>query len=212
MVSGTLIANYTYDGDGDRAKAAVNGVTTAYPFAHYEVEGSTVRKYYYRGRQRFTARMAGGLAVKTVRGITTTHYVVGIYERTVGGTTRRYYRLGDQWVLREGTAPYQYLYSDHLNSATLTTDANGTKTSETRYYPYGAHRYDWGSDPSDRDFTGQRRDAEIALLDYVGRFVSPDMSVSQPGDPWAPAWLVLGCNVEVLVICTNCAFWVYLNV
>jgi len=94
-------------------------------------------------------------------------------------------------VLREGTTPYQYLYGDHLNSATLTTDAAGTRTSETRYYPYGAHRYDWGSDPSERDFTGQRRDAEIALLDYVarryspylGRFVSPDSVVPQPGNP-----------------------------
>ncbi len=133
---------------------------------------------------------AGALAVKTVRGITTTHYIGGIYERTLNGVTRRYYRLGDQLVLYDGTA-YHYLYSDQLNSAVLTTNPGGTKTSETRYYPYGAHRYDWGSDPSDRDFTGQRRDAEIALLDYVarryspylGRFVSPDPIVPQAGRP-----------------------------
>ncbi len=136
---------------------------------------------------------AGALAVKTVvtpNTLTTTHYVGGFYERTVGGTTRRYYRLGDQLALYDGTA-YHYLYGDQLNSAVLTTSANGTKTSETRYYPYGAHRYDWGNDPSDRDFTGQRRDAEIALLDYVarryspylGRFVSPDSIVPQPANP-----------------------------
>jgi RHS repeat-associated protein len=193
MVSSTLITNYTYDEDGDRAKAAVNGVTTAYPFAHYEVEGSTVRKCYYRGRQRIIARMAGALAVKTVHqgsAVTTTHYVGGYYERAINGAARRYYRLGDQVVLYDGTA-YHTLYGDHLNSATLTTNASGTKTSETRYYPYGAHRYDWGNDPSERDFTGQRRDAEIALLDYVarryspylGRFVSPDSIVPQPGNP-----------------------------
>jgi len=137
---------------------------------------------------------AGALAVKTVRqgsAVTTTHYIGGYYERTINGAARRYYRLGDQWVLREGTGPYQYLYGDHLNSATLTTDAAGTKTSETRYFPYGAHRFDWGSDPSDRDFTGQRRDAEIALLDYVarryspylGRFISPDSIIPDPGNP-----------------------------
>jgi len=108
----------------------------------------------------------------------------------VGGATRRYYRLGDQLVLYDGTA-YHYLYGDHLNSATLTTNVAGVKTSETRYYPYGAHRYDWGSDPSDRDFTGQRRDAEAALLDYVarryspylGRFISPDSIIPNPGNP-----------------------------
>jgi YD repeat-containing protein len=114
---------------------------------------------------------AGALAVKTVattNTVTPTHYLGGYYERTVGGAARRYYLLGDQLVLYDGTA-YHYLYGDHLNSATLTTDAAGTKTSETRYFPYGAHRYDWGSDPSDRDFTGQRRDVEIALLDYVAR-------------------------------------------
>jgi RHS repeat-associated protein len=106
-------------------------------------------------------------------------------------TAVNYLLGGDQLVLREGTAPYQYLYGDHLNSATLTTDAAGTRTSETRYYPYGAHRFDWGRDPSDRDFTGQRRDAEVALLDYVarryspylGRFVSPDSIVPEPGNP-----------------------------
>jgi RHS repeat-associated protein len=120
----------------------------------------------------------------------TTHYLGGYYERTINGATRRYYRLGEQLVLYDGTA-YHYLYGDHLNSATLTTNAAGVKTSETRYFPYGAHRFDWGSDPSDRDFTGQRRDAEIALLDYVarryspylGRFVSPDSIVPEPGNP-----------------------------
>jgi RHS repeat-associated protein len=68
----------------------------------------------------------------------------------------------------------------------LTTDAAGTRTSETRYYPYGAHRYDWGSDPSDRDFTRQRRDAEIALLDYVARRYSPYLNRWIQPDPIVP--------------------------
>ena len=58
----TPIASFAYDADGQRISATVNGVTTVYPFAHYEVEGTTVRKYYLIGGQRVAMRTADALS------------------------------------------------------------------------------------------------------------------------------------------------------
>jgi len=42
------------DGDGNRVKSVLNGVTTGYVGAHFEWTGSTstMVKYYYAGGQR----------------------------------------------------------------------------------------------------------------------------------------------------------------
>ena len=40
-VSGGATATFAYDGDGQRVKATVNGVTTAYVGNHYEVNLAT---------------------------------------------------------------------------------------------------------------------------------------------------------------------------
>jgi RHS repeat-associated protein len=50
--SGGATSTFVYDGDGQRVKGTVAGVTTTYVGTHYEVEGATTRKYYYLGGQR----------------------------------------------------------------------------------------------------------------------------------------------------------------
>jgi len=49
-------AENRYDGDGNRVKATVNGVTTVYVGAYYELRGSTTKKYYHAGSQRVALR------------------------------------------------------------------------------------------------------------------------------------------------------------
>jgi hypothetical protein len=39
--------SYLYDPDGQRIKKIVGSSTRYYPFAHYEIAGSTVTKYYF---------------------------------------------------------------------------------------------------------------------------------------------------------------------
>jgi hypothetical protein len=51
-VGGIITASFLYDADGNRVQGIVNGVTIKYVGAHYEVEGTTVRKYYYAGGVR----------------------------------------------------------------------------------------------------------------------------------------------------------------
>jgi RHS repeat-associated protein len=63
--------------------------------------------------------------------------------------------------------------------------------AEQRYYPYGEERWASGTLPTDRRFTGQRWEQGLGLYDYnarwyhpaLGRFVSADTIVPEPGNP-----------------------------
>ena len=76
-----------------------------------------------------------------------------------------------------------------LGSASLATDASGGVVSEMRYYPYGETRS--GDLPTDYRYTGQRFEADLGLYDYharyydptLGRFISADTLVPNPGNP-----------------------------
>jgi RHS repeat-associated protein len=47
---------YKYDGDGNLVMSQVGSEITLYPNVYYEVQGATVRKYYFAGSQRIAVR------------------------------------------------------------------------------------------------------------------------------------------------------------
>jgi len=65
--------------------------------------------------------------------------------------------------------------------------------SRVRYYPYGTDRPGSGNPATDYRFTGQRQEGTIGLYDYgarfydplLGRFLSADTVVPEPGNPQA---------------------------
>jgi RHS repeat-associated protein len=59
-VGGTT-TTFVYDGDGNRVKKTVNGVSTFYVGNHYEVTNGVATKYYYFGKQRVALRSAAGV-------------------------------------------------------------------------------------------------------------------------------------------------------
>lgn len=61
LVSVSKCATFVYDGDGQRVKATVNGVTSYYVGDHYEVSGGVAKKYYSAGGKRVTLRSGGTL-------------------------------------------------------------------------------------------------------------------------------------------------------
>jgi RHS repeat-associated protein len=92
--------------------------------------------------------------------------------------------------MRQGDVVY-YVHTDHLGSTSLTTDQNQQVVARQLYHPYGTPRWSQGTLPTDYTFTGQRLDGGIGLMHYgarfysprLGRFVSADSIVPEPGDP-----------------------------
>jgi RHS repeat-associated protein len=112
---------------------------------------------------------------------------------------RSYYFAGSRRVaMRETTNSSDTVYyfvADHLGSTSLTLDANGNEipNSRQKYYPFGETR-GTATSPTDRQFTGQRAETGLgSLYDYgarfyspvLGRFLSADVVVPQPGRPQA---------------------------
>jgi RHS repeat-associated protein len=61
-VSGAATATFVYDGDGNRVKGTVGGVTIAYIGNYYEWSGSTATSYYYAGSVRVAMRQGSRLS------------------------------------------------------------------------------------------------------------------------------------------------------
>ena len=107
-----------------------------------------------------------------------------------GGVVRKVYWLGGERVaVREGSTVYAAV-GDHLGSVTVLAQG-GNVAGATRYLPYGAIRWETGLFLTNRRYTGQRWDSALALYDYraryyhpaLGRFISADPLVPEPGNP-----------------------------
>ena len=128
------------------------------------------------------------------------------YEREVasGGavTTRTTYRLAGQTVAVRSAGALYYTYGDHLgNVVALSNTAGGLVSgSLARYDPFGNFRTTPTTNPgtTNHGFTGHRHNntgtyptQNVGLiymnaryyLPEVGRFVSPDTIVPEPGNP-----------------------------
>jgi RHS repeat-associated protein len=86
-----------------------------------------------------------------------------------------------------------YYFSDHLKTASVITNASGTITAESDYYPWGGELQFVNNDSNDYKFTGKKRDTETGL-DYfgaryysngLGRWISADWSATPVPVPYA---------------------------
>jgi RHS repeat-associated protein len=147
---------FVFDGDGSRVRSTLDGTTTTFAGTHYEVTGSAVTKYYYTGTSRIAMRSSIGL-----------RYIFGDHPSTSLRTC--------------------------LGSASVTADRYGSSVTRQLYKPFGETRSS-GIVPTKYTFTGQyayNGSGEIGLMYYVarffdpqlGRFISADTIVPQPGSP-----------------------------
>ena len=110
-------------------------------------------------------------------------------------TTTYYYAGAELVAMREITSTGNSLYfvhTDHLGSISAVTSVTGTVVARQYYLPFGGTRPGGtGSMPTDKAFTGQRRDDSTGLMFYqaryysssVGRFISADTIVPGAGNP-----------------------------
>ena len=128
------------------------------------------------------------------------HYL-GAYERKLAGganssdTVTKYYSasLGamSRPVAFRRSGTLHWVGSDHLGGTIRVLDSSFTALDGMRYKPYGEDRDTGSALVTDRKFTGQTEDEAAGLYWYasraydpaIGRFVSPDPFVSEPGNP-----------------------------
>ena len=182
--------SYTYDANGNMLTRGAQTLTwDAENRLASVVSGTTTTTFAYDAK---AARVS-----KSISGGSSTHYVNKYFEKdvTTGEATKHYF-LGQRTVgVKKGSDPVQYVLNEHLGSTAVTAD--GTSSRTTKYAPYGTTRSESGtgplgsSSPTERKFTGQRLDASTGLYFYnaryydpaIGRFLSPDSLVPNPGNP-----------------------------
>lgn len=80
----------------------------------------------------------------------------------------------------------RYIFGDHLGSASVTAESNGSSVTRQLYKPYGETRSS-GSVPTKYTFTGQYSySTEIGLVYYVARFYDPSLGCFAQADSIIP--------------------------
>jgi len=81
-------------------------------------------------------------------------------------------------VTSTGGNTLYYLHTDHLGSASLTTNSSGGEVARQKYYPFGAIRPGGvGAMPTDIGFTGQYADSYTGLYFFNARYYSTTHSL-----------------------------------
>ena len=120
-----------------------------------------------------------------------TYFPFAGYEIDPFGTVTKYIRIGNDNVAAKKGGDKLFYHNDHLGGVNVITDILGAMAQLDEYDPWGKVSRSEGSvDPTKR-FTGKELDPESGLYYYggryydpeLGRFISPDPFVPQPGDP-----------------------------
>jgi hypothetical protein len=129
-VTGGVTASFYYDGDGNRVKGTIGGVTTTYKGTpsvpsgqgYFEWTGSTstMKRYYYAGATR--------VAMRT--GASTLNYLLGDH-------------LGSQAITANSSGVTHSLRSVQAHSL-----CSVQVSAEVRYMPWGTERYTYGTMPT----------------------------------------------------------------
>jgi RHS repeat-associated protein len=149
---GENTSTYDYDFNGNQTHRLVHSIVNGQPVTQefeieYDAENRVKNVTGVEGTTysaNFTYDGNGQRVKSTINGETTL-FVNGIYElNTTTSQVTKYYPGG---AIRKYTIPQsmnvEYVLGDHLGSATVMTDSNGSKVSEMRYSPWGEVRYSW---------------------------------------------------------------------
>jgi len=192
---------FTYDANGNMAKKSKSGVTTTYTYDtenHLKtvVQGwLTIDQFEYDGDGGRTKKIA-----QNGPAMTTTRYIGKLYEET-GNLQIKHIFLGGQEVasVTKNTSTLVntviYYHPDHLGGTNVTTNSAGQIRELCEYLPFGGFsrhdKYGSSEEVAWFYFTGKKLDEEAGLYYFgaryydpgLGRFITPDTIVQNPGNP-----------------------------
>lgn len=162
-----------YDTENRLTQTTVTGVTTSYD---YDADWQRVKKssgtLYWYG--------PGGDVLE---------------ETNLSGTLQNEYIFfgGKRTARIDASGAVHYYFSDHLGSADVITNTDGSRIEEeSDYYPFGGERVVIGPGANHYKFTGKERDPETGC-DYfgaryycnpIGRFITPDWAAKPTAVPY----------------------------
>jgi RHS repeat-associated protein len=183
--------SYSYDDNGNQTTRMINGIGTfnlTYDAENrlVSVSGTVSASFVFDG---------DGNRVKSMINGTTTTFV-GTYYEITGSSITKYYYQGPNRIAMRNSNGVRYLFGDHLGSTSVTADSSGGNIIRQLYTAWGEVRYSSSSLPTKYTYTGQYTynvSGEIGLIYFVarffdpqlGRFISADTIVPQPGSPLA---------------------------
>jgi len=177
--------SYSYDANGNMTGGAGRSLTWNVDnmLAAVSYQGTTTQ-YTYDGGEGRIKKVVGGSDVTRYFGMVEEH----------NGTLIKYYSVGDLLVARKVQGDSrEWYHSDRLGSITMMTNASGNKIKGYDYTPFGEFAGQSGNSDNDTTYTGHRYDAESGLIymgaryydPELGRFISPDIIIPDPGNPQA---------------------------
>jgi len=189
---------FTYDANGNMTSKTGSGVAITINPQDWNYDnkptriqnGSTVINLIYDGN---------GQRVKKISPSQTVFYFGELYEIRNGVNVIHVFAGNKRVASIRSDGREQYYHSNHLGSASVITDQYGVWKERIEYFPFGSYREDVKNplDPTFPDanytFTDQEDDDELGFYNYgarfydplLGRFISPDRLVPDPGDPQA---------------------------
>ncbi len=171
---------YTYDGDDKLVMSKVGNEVTLYPNAYYEVQGTTIRKYYFAGSQRIAVRQNNEL----------TFLLVDHLGSTVG-TVNSSGNLGSR---TKYTA-----FGETRGAATISTDylyTSQREENEIGLYFYNARWYDPTLARFIQADTVIPQASVYASYDRYGYVNNNPVRYNDPSGHWAcDDYYGRGCNI-----------------
>jgi YD repeat-containing protein len=124
--NGSVVATFTYDGDGNRVKSVQGSTTTAFVGTHFEWSGSptTMVKYYSVGATRLAMRTGTSTDTTGLIFLLSDHLgsTSVSYNASSGATAKQLYYPWGELRCTSGTLPTDYTFTGQYSYAT--SDAN----------------------------------------------------------------------------------------
>jgi len=187
--------DYQYDAAGNMTYDATASLSYTFDQEN-RLTGAAGYTYTYDGDGTRVRKSNGNLAAN---GVLYWYMTPGVVAETdLAGTLKSEYVFfdGERVARRDGatgTGGVFYYFSDHLKTASVSTDSASVIKAESDYYPWGGELQFVNNDSNDYKFTGKKRDTETGL-DYfgaryysnaLGRFMSSDWSATPVPVPYA---------------------------